>query len=285
MKTKTLRKVYFILGLTLSVSFLQLSAQKASTAKISVDVGTPGHVISPTLFGIFFEDINLSTDGGLYAELVRNRSFEDADTLQNWQFRGSGERSTATIVKADVHARPPIPPLNPYNRQSLLIDFDGSFNLENNGYWGINIVEGDRYLFKLAARSVDGLKTPLQVKVTGANGNILAVGEISGITSEWKYYSLTLTASGSDSNARLEISGNGKGKLYLDMVSLIPQKTWKSNGLRIDLAEAMNALKPTFFRFPGGCWVEGDDFVHMNNWKKNNRQHRYPHTTMEYLGV
>ena len=268
MKTKTLRKVCFAMGLTLSVAFLQLYAQKSSIAKISVDVGTPGHKISPTLFGIFFEDINLSADGGLYAELVRNRSFEDADTLQNWKFNGSGERSTATIVKADVHARPPVPPLNPYNRQSLLIDFDGSFNLENKGYWGINVVNGDRYLFKLAVRAVDGLKTPLQVKVTSANGNTLAMGEISGISSEWEYYSLTLTASESDSNARLEISGEGKGKLYLDMVSLIPEKTWKNNGLRTDLAEAMDALKPTFFRFPGGCWVEGDDFAHMNNWKK-----------------
>ena len=70
------------MSLTLSVSFLQLYAQKSSTAKITVDVGTPGHTISPTLFGIFFEDINLSADGGLYAELIRNRSFEDADTLQ-----------------------------------------------------------------------------------------------------------------------------------------------------------------------------------------------------------
>ena len=97
---------------------------------------------------------------------------------------------------------------------------------------------------------------------------MLASGEINGITSEWKYYPLVLTASGSSFNARLEISGSGNGKLFLDMVSLIPEKTWKNSGLRIDLAESINALKPTFLRFPGGCWVEGEDLAHMNNWKK-----------------
>ena len=101
-----------------------------------------------------------------------------------------------------------------------------------------------------------------------ADGNVLASGEINGITSEWKYYPLVLTASAGDSNARLEISGSGNGKLFLDMVSLIPEKTWKNSGLRIDLAESINALKPTFLRFPGGCWVEGEDLAHMNNWKK-----------------
>lgn len=268
MTTKIFRKACLFLSLTLSVSFLQLYAQKSSTAKITVDVGTPGHAISPTLFGIFFEDINLSADGGLYAELIRNRSFEDADTLQYWTFIGANNKSTANIIKANVNSQPPVPPLNPYNRKSLFIDFDGSFKLENNGYWGIHVVSGERYLFKLAACAVDGLKTPLQVKIVSVEGAVLSSGEISGITSEWKYYPLVLTASGSSSNARLEISGSGNGKLFLDMVSLIPEKTWKNSGLRIDLAESINALKPTFLRFPGGCWVEGEDLAHMNNWKK-----------------
>ncbi|MFR3215529.1 MAG: alpha-L-arabinofuranosidase C-terminal domain-containing protein [Dysgonomonas mossii] len=268
MTTKIIRKACLFLSLTLSVSFLQLYAQKSSTAKITVDVGTPGHTISPTLFGIFFEDINLSADGGLYAELIRNRSFEDADTLQYWKFIGAQKKSTASIIKANVHSSPPVPPLNPYNRKSLLIDFDGSFKLENNGYWGIHVASGERYLFKLAACAVGGLKTPLQVKIVSADGNVLASGEINGITSEWKYYPLVLTASAGDSNARLEISSSGNGKLFLDMVSLIPEKTWNNSGLRIDLAESINALKPTFLRFPGGCWVEGEDLAHMNNWKK-----------------
>ncbi|MBP1618122.1 MAG: Extracellular exo-alpha-L-arabinofuranosidase precursor [Bacteroidetes bacterium] len=268
MNTKFTGIALLLTCLLISNSSFQLLAQKSSSAKITVDVNKPGHAISPTLFGVFFEDINLSADGGLYPELIRNRSFEDADTLQNWKFSSGNAKTSAKITTADVHSRPPVPPLNPYNRKSLFVNFDGSFKLENGGYWGIYVVQGEKYAFKLAARAVDGLKTPLKVSVVGEKGNIIASSEISGITSEWKYYPLAFTASASDTNAHLEISGNGNGKLYLDMVSLIPEQTWKKSGLRTDLSEAMNALKPTFLRFPGGCWVEGDDFAHMNNWKK-----------------
>jgi alpha-L-arabinofuranosidase len=268
MNTKFTGIALLLSCLLVSNTSLQLHARKFSSAKITVDVGNPGYQISPTLFGVFFEDINLSADGGLYPELIRNRSFEDADTLEYWKFSATDAKTKATIIQAQVQSRPPVPPLNPYNRKSLLVDFDGSFTLENGGYWGIYVVQGEKYAFKLAARAADGLKTPLKVNLVGEKGNLIASGEISGITSEWKYYPLAFTASATDTNAHLEISGNGNGKLYLDMLSLIPEKTWKKSGLRTDLAEAMDALKPTFLRFPGGCWVEGDDFAHMNNWKK-----------------
>lgn len=268
MKTKLPVTRSLAIGLLASTSFFPVGAQKSSTPQITVEVDKPTHAISPTLFGIFFEDINLSADGGLYPELIRNRSFEDADTLQNWKFVAADSKTSAKIVMAEVNARPPVPPLNPYNRKSVCVNFDGAFKLENDGYWGIHVVQGENYVFKLAARAVDGLKTPLKVNLVGEKGNIIASGEISGITSEWKYYPLNFAASASDANAHLEISANGNGKLYLDMVSLIPEKTWKKSGLRTDLAEAMDALHPTFLRFPGGCWVEGDDFAHMNNWKK-----------------
>ena len=95
-----------------------------SAAKISVAVDQPGHRIAPTLWGIFFEDINMSTDGGIYPEMVRNRSFEDADTPENWKFISIGAgRSTATISTADMHAHPP--PLNAFNRKSLCVKADG----------------------------------------------------------------------------------------------------------------------------------------------------------------
>lgn len=268
MNKKITTMAYLILSLFISSFLFQLHAQKSSSARISVDISNPGHKISPTLFGIFFEDINLSADGGLYPELIRNRSFEDADTLQYWKFSGADAKTNALIVNANVHSRPPIPPLNAFNRKSVLIDFNGSFKLENNGYWGISLIQGDKYLFRLAARAVNGLKTPLIVNLISSSGKILATGEINGITSEWKYFPLTFTSIETDTGARLEISGDGAGKLYLDMVTLTPEKTWKKSGLRIDLAEAMTALKPAFFRFPGGCWVEGDDFARMNKWKE-----------------
>jgi alpha-L-arabinofuranosidase len=238
-----------------------------SKAKITVEVNKPGHKISPTLFGIFFEDINLSADGGIYPELIRNRSFEDADTLENWKFVNIKGNSIASICNADVQATPPIPPLNPFNRKSLCVKANGSFKLENNGYWGMNIIQGRIYSFKLAARSIDGFNTPLTVGIVSSDGKELASGKINGSGNDWKYFSAKFTVLSSDPKAHLEISGEGKGTLYLDMVSLLPDQTWKNHGLRLDLSESLDALHPKFLRFPGGCWVEGDDFAHMNHWK------------------
>src|ERR1035437_1009093 len=131
----------------------------------------------------------------------------------------------------------------------------------------MNIVKDNSYLFKLAARSMEGFKSSLKVRLIGSNGTELASAEIEGFDNGWKYFSANLTASGSDPKSHLEISGEGNGKLYIDMVSLLPEKTWKNHGLHVDLAEAIDALHPKFLRFPGGCWVEGDDFAHMNHWK------------------
>ncbi len=242
-------------------------AQKAGKTKITVDVNKPGHSISPALFGIFFEDINLSADGGLYPEQVRNRSFEDADTLQNWNFTSTDGKSKAGINVADVHSRPPLMPLNPFNRKSLAVEANGQFILENKGYFGMNIIGGESYSFKMAARAADDYSAPLSVKLMNSDGKVLATGEIKGLDNIWKYYSLDLRASGSDPKAYLEISGEGSGTLFLDMISLMPQKTWKNHGLRSDLAVALDGLHSRFLRFPGGCWVEGDDFAHMNHWK------------------
>ncbi len=257
-----------VLALAASGSSVHAQSPKASRAKITVDVDRPAHPIPPTLFGAFFEDINLSADGGLYPELVRNRSFEDADAPQSWEFSAADDRSSASISTADVQARPPVPPLNPFNRKALCVKAKGPFKLENEGYWGMNIVKGGSYAFGLAARSAQAFKGALKVRIVGSSGAELASGEIAGIGSEWKSHSLKLVASASDPRAHLEISGAGDGELYLDMVSLMPEQTWKDHGLRVDLGGALDSLRPTFLRFPGGCWVEGDDFAHMNQWKR-----------------
>ena len=228
----------------------------AAPAKITVQVDKPGHTIAPTLWGLFFEDINLSADGGIYPELVRNRSFEDAETAADWKITGA----VATIDSSK--------PLNSFNRKSLRLKTSGAFTLANEGYWGMNAVKGDTYTLKLAARTADGFDSALTAKLIGADGTVLASGKISSLGGGWKYHSLTLTPTASDPKAKLEISGDGKGALFLDMVSLMPNKTWKDHGLRVDLGESLDGLHPAFLRFPGGCWVEGDDFAHMNHWKK-----------------
>ena len=239
----------------------------AQPAKISVNVGHPAHAISPTLWGIFFEDINLSADGGIYPELVRNRSFEDGETPENWMFANFGAgKSEAAVVTADVQASPPVPPLNPFNRKSLRLKVEGAFTLQNEGYWGMNIVAGGEYTFKLAARN-EKFDGKLGVKILGADGKVLASADLPKSAGNWRYYQLDLTASGGNPRARLEISGDGKGVMFLDMVSLMPKETWKNHGLRSDLAQSLADLRPGFMRFPGGCWVEGDDFAHMNHWK------------------
>jgi alpha-L-arabinofuranosidase len=229
-------------------------------ATITVDADKPGHAVSPLLWGIFFEDINLSADGGIYPELVRNRSFEDAARPEYWRFlnatNGNGKMAIDTSV-----------PLKPLNRHSLRVKVDGAFTLENEGYWGMNIVRGEGYAFRAALRVADGFQGPVVVRLVNSSGAELAKGEISGPSGDWKYHSLDLVASDSDPKARLQISAAGKGTLFLDMVSLMPKKTWKGHGLRVDLAESVEALHPSFMHFPGGNWVEGDDRAHMYHWK------------------
>lgn len=235
-------------------------AADAQTAKISVALDEPGHRISPTLWGIFFEDINLSADGGLYPELVRNRSFEDSDRPEYWRFASINGGNCSAEIESQW-------PLNSFNHHYLKVDVDGKFTLENDGYWGMNILNGDRYQLKLAARSERGFEGPLTVRIVGSSGLDLAVGKISDLAGIWQYYTVELTAVDSDPKAKLQISASGKGGLSLDMVSLLPEKTWKNHGLRPDLAAALDHLHPSFMRFPGGNWIEGDDIAHMYHWK------------------
>src|SRR5665213_958139 len=173
-------------------------------ASLTVDVDNPGHSISPSLWGIFFEDINLSADGGIYPELVRNRSFEDSDKPDFWTLPDSnGGKSTIAIESTH--------PLNPFNRHNLHVTLDGSVALENEGYWGMNMVKGDMYAFKIAVRAADGFAGPLTVRVLGASGDELAKGEVSDLSRAWHYHTLHLTAAASDPKARLEISATGQG--------------------------------------------------------------------------
>jgi alpha-L-arabinofuranosidase len=244
----------------LAAAGILASASAFAQATVKVDVNKPGHAVPSTLWGIFFEDINLSADGGLYPELVRNRSFEDAALPDHWSFsKPEGSRSAMAIDSSS--------PLNALNRQCLKVTVDGSFILENGGYWGMNVVKGNSYTFSVAARAADGFSGPLNVKLLSSTGDELATGEIRVLSRNWQYHSLELTATGDEPKAKLQISASSGGTVFLDMVSLMPKKTFKEHGLRVDLAEALNALHPSFMRFPGGNWVEGDDLAHMYHWK------------------
>jgi alpha-L-arabinofuranosidase len=247
--------------IALVASLIALAQGAIGQASLTVQVDNPGHPISPTLWGIFFEDINLSADGGIYPELVRNRSFEDSDRPDFWTLSDSNGGKSAIAIDSSQ-------PLNPFNRHSLRVTLDGSAALENKGYWGMNMIKGAPDSFKVAARANEGFSGALTVRLLGASGQELAKGEITGLSQSWCYHTIELTPIEDDPKARLQISAIGKGTFYLDMVSLMPEKTWKKHGLRPDLADSLNELHPSFMRFPGGCWVEGDDFAHMNHWKR-----------------
>ena len=253
MKNSIIRR-FVALCVILSASF-QLNA-----ATINIQADKPAHKVAPTLWGVFFEDINLSADGGIYPEQVRNRSFEDSDKLENWNFANVGDGKSEAGIDTSR-------PLNPLNKRSLRVKMDGAFTLENDGYYGMGIAKGEGYIFKIALRG-DNFSGPVTVKILGADGKELASNQIKNVGGGWKYESVDFTANWSDAKAKLQISASGKGTLFMEMVSLMPKTTWKNGGLRPDLAEAVNALKPSFNRFPGGCWVEGEDISRMYNWKK-----------------
>jgi alpha-L-arabinofuranosidase len=234
-------------------------AMQAQTAHIDIDAAAQGVPISPVLYGIFFEEINHAGDGGLYAELVRNRSFEDADTPDAWTLLGDGAKMAIDTAN----------PLNPRNPRSLRWEIAGSASLVNEGYWGIAVQRGKRYRFSMYARCDGQFRGALTVSLQSADGQVYAQRTLRGFGKDWKPFSATLTANETDPKARLVLTASGNGTLWLDMVSLMPVDTFKRrpNGLRADLAQMLVALKPSFVRFPGGCFVEGDRMQNALRWR------------------
>jgi alpha-L-arabinofuranosidase len=251
-----------------SVAWLLLSGPTlAQSVRLTVQADKPGPRVSPTLYGVFFEEINLAGDGGLYAELVRNRSFEDSDRPDHWSLLLGGTRKGRIAVDAKN-------PMSEKNPRSLKLTIgsegDGRVGVANDGYYGINVQKDAVYELSLAARAGDGFSGPLSVTLENADGRrVYAGAQIEGLTDQWRTFTLTLTASESDPKARLVIAAARPGTVWLDMVSLFPKATWKGrpNGLRPDLAEMLVGLRPAFVRFPGGCWVEGDTLATAMRWK------------------
>lgn len=202
-------------------------------AALTVDVDKPGVKVSPMLYGIFFEEINRAGDGGLYAELIRNRSLEDADKPEGWT-SGTLDRSA---------------PLNGNNPTSLRIDG----RTANEGFKGIAVEKGKDYRLTLYARGEGGLA----VELAGAQKTIVGLGK------EWKKFEATLTPTRTDTHAQLVIAG----RAWLDMVSLVPADAVRGM-FRRDLFEMLKAMHPAFVRFPGGCFVEGDRLENAVRWKK-----------------
>lgn len=259
-----------------------MSSALAMQAQKPVNAPSGGKQISDELIGIFFEDISSSADGGLYAELVQNGSFEfNLAERDGW---GPGTawrvvRPGHSLGLAQALQQEPLHANNPnYMRLNIervghYYDYDGwtGFGLENNGFDGINVKKNAKYDFSLFARCVDGKDKQVRVVllVPGKERKVLADTTITVSGKAWKKYAATLTASEDCPKAALQVLALNTGVMDVDMLSLMPQDTYKGHGLRRDLAEALEALNPKFMRFPGGCIVHGggDGFWNTYRWK------------------
>ena len=226
--------------------------------------------ISDLLMGIFFEDINYSADGGLYAELIQNRDFEydpsDREGDKNWNSTHSwkleGENATFTISTSD-----PIHPNNPH--YAVLKTNQPGAALTNTGFDGIALKAGEKYDFSLFARIPEGSKSgKLLVRLVDADGTVQGETTVTVSSRSWKTYKAVLTAKTS-ADTRLELRPQSAGEIELDMISLFPQNTFKGrkNGLRPDLAQTLADMHPRFVRFPGGCVAHGDGLKNIYQWK------------------
>lgn len=222
---------------------------------VTVDAGRDGPAISDTMYGIFFEDINRAADGGLYAELVQNRSFE-YDQADNASFTPlTGWAPAAGSARVEVVDDPGR--LNERNRRYLRLGLPAG--VINAGYnSGIRVEPGKGYDFSVWARTDQSAGTPLTVALTDpAGANLAEPLRLTVRGDGWTRYTGSFTARAASVTGRLLVGGGGAGTLRLDMVSLFPRDTFRGrpNGLRRDLAEKIAALRPGFIRFPGGCLV------------------------------
>lgn len=266
----------FILGCLLSCKYL---GEENSTSKIAsvsnetidlvVDFKDRGIKIQPTMYGVFFEDINFAADGGLYAEMVKNRSFEFSNPLMGWLQPNSNKHSLnansgiASVVK---HLN------NPTNKNycSVKVNEAEGYVLINEGFRGIGIEAGAVYNLYLKASKKSGNIKTIIFQFIDKDGTVLGETKVTPTSKNWKDYTSQLTASLTEEKAQLKITFEGIGEIDLDMISLFPVETWKGrkNGLRKDLVQLLDDLNPGFLRFPGGCIVEGRTLEQRYQWKK-----------------
>lgn len=234
----------------------------AQTSTLTVNVKKTGAPIPSTMYGLFFEDINYAADGGLYGELVKNRSFEFPQPLMGWQSFG----------QVTVESDGPFERCPHYVTLSAPGHHERRTGLVNEGYFGIGVIKGEQYRFSVWAKAPEG---KAQIKVQLIDESTLEerqdfIGtELDITSSQWKRYEVVMTSPKTDNKARLRIFLKGSSPVSLEHVSLFPVGTFRNrrNGMRRDLGEALADLRPGVFRFPGGCIVEGEELAHRYQWK------------------
>jgi alpha-L-arabinofuranosidase len=233
------------------------------SGQITIKVNEPKVVIPSTLWGIFFEDINLAADGGLYAELVKNRSFEFTQPLMGWKEQNKQNGSVLIINRNGENTANP-------RFARITVKSDKPYGLTNEGFRGMGIKQNNGYDFTVWAKLSEGEKNIIHVQLVTAKNEIAGETKIIVEGNNWKKYAVSFTSSLTDEKAKLNVWFEGRSVVDIDMVSLFPKDTWKNRagGLRADLVQLLADLKPGFIRFPGGCIVEGRDLANRYQWKR-----------------
>lgn len=273
-------------GLLAVLALAAGSALQAQTNELVIQAGKPGAEIQPTMYGLFFEDINYAADGGLYAELVKNRSFEFPQHFMGWKTFGKVSLKDDGLFERNPH----------YVRLAYAGHPHKQTGLDNEGFFGIGIKKGAEYRFSVWARVAEG-ETPAKIRVELADTKSMneqqafVAADVTVDSKEWKKYQVILKPEVTNPKAILRIFLASRQTVDLEHISLFPVDTWQGheNGLRKDLVQALADIKPGVFRFPGGCIVEGTDIASRYDWKKsvgmvenrplneNRWQYTFPH--------
>ena len=248
-------------ALALSAS-LSLFAQSNEMVIQTKKLGAP---IQPTMYGLFFEDINYAADGGLYAEMIKNRSFEFPQSFMGWEVFGNVELKNDGPFKRNPN----------YVRLTNAGHQHKRTGLQNEGFFGVAVKKDNEYRFSVWARVPDGKAQKIRVEIVDpksmGENQALAAADITVNSSEWQKYQVILKPGKTEAKGKLRIFYSDNGTVDLEHLSLFPTDTWNGheNGLRKDLAQALADTKPGVFRFPGGCIVEGTDLDTKYDWKKS----------------
>ncbi|MBO4826583.1 MAG: carbohydrate binding domain-containing protein [Prevotella sp.] len=244
--------------LTLVAAMALASLAANAQHQFTINAKKMGAPVQPTMYGIFFEDINFGADGGLYAEMVQNRSFEFPQRLMGWN----------TFGNVEVKDQNPAFERNPhYVALGDSGHLEKRTGLENRGFFGMGVKKGMKYDFSVYARENSGGPARIRVELVGSDNQIVSTQRINISGKQWKKYSATLSAKQTDAKALMRIFLETANGADLDHVSLFPQDNW--HGLRADLVNDLKDLNPGIFRFPGGCIVEGTDLATRYQWKNS----------------
>ncbi|MFA5327120.1 MAG: alpha-L-arabinofuranosidase C-terminal domain-containing protein [Prolixibacteraceae bacterium] len=253
-----IRKISLVLTCLIWTGMLSAEAQPKT---LVINAGKPTAPIQSTMWGLFFEDINFAADGGIYAELVKNRSFEFYKPLMGWKKIGEDYTGQFQIVTRPDENNPRFLRLESLQGKEL--------GMENEGFRGMGVKAGENYNFSVMAKQETG-NSSLKIELLDSAGTVIGHAEANHFSGDWKKYDAQFACTKTVSNGKLRLTLSGNGVLDIDMVSLFPAHTWKNrkNGLRADLVQKLADLKPGFLRFPGGCIVEGHELETRYQWKK-----------------